>query len=262
MSAPITYTSYLKIEELLQLQQLESQPAEHDEMLFIIIHQVYELWFKQILHEIDYLIVLLDANDTSRALHTMRRVLTILKTAVGQIDILETMTPIEFLSFRDFLQSASGFQSAQFRELEFVLGHKRLNVLEHHPIGTPGRARLDERYRARTLWDAVLGYLAQNGYDVPAALLTRDVTGPIEPSTEVQDLLVEVYAREDMLSRACERLVDFDEGLQEWRYRHVMMVQRTIGLKKGTGGSSGAEYLRSTLFKPFFPDLWAIRSRL
>ena len=262
MSASITYASYLKIPELLSLQKTESEPVEHDEMLFIVIHQVYELWFKQILHELDYLSALFATNDTSRALHTLRRILTILKTAVGQIDILETMTPLEFLSFRDFLQSASGFQSAQFRELEFVLGHKRRSVMQYHPEGSLGRESLERRYQARTLWDAFLALLADSGYAVPETMLARDVTQPVEASERLQEILLQVYTEEESLSRVCERLVDFDEGLQEWRYRHVMMVQRTIGMKQGTGGSSGAEYLRTTLFRPVFPDLWAIRSRL
>jgi tryptophan 2,3-dioxygenase len=258
----LTYSDYLRAEELLSLQSPRSIGPEHDEMLFIIIHQVYELWFKVVLHEIEYLQQRLEVNDDSRALHTLRRILTIFKTLVAQLDILETMTPVEFDSFRDRLESASGFQSFQFREMEFILGHKRSNILAHFPSGSLARQRLDRRYHQPTLWDAFLTYLAQNGHPIPAEELERDVTLPIAPSPVVQSILVDIYRRHTHTNRICERLVDLDEALQEWRYRHVIMVQRTIGTKKGTGGSSGTEYLTTTLFKPLFPDLWAVRAEL
>ncbi|MCB8945915.1 MAG: tryptophan 2,3-dioxygenase [Ardenticatenaceae bacterium] len=259
---PVTYTNYLKVDELLQLQRPRSPGPEHDEMLFIIIHQVYELWFKQVLHELDYLCDRLNHDDRPRVLHTLRRVLTILKTLVGQLDILETMTPLEFMSFRDRLESASGFQSYQFRELEFLLGQKRRNVLIHYAEGTAARTKLEERYQQPSLWDVFLHFLAQAGYAIPQDLLHRDVTQSTAPSTEVQQVLIQLYRQDDSLIRICERLVDLDEGIQEWRYRHVKMVERTIGTKEGTGGSPGAKYLASTLFKPIFPDLWAIRAAL
>ncbi|MEZ4512122.1 MAG: tryptophan 2,3-dioxygenase family protein [Chloroflexota bacterium] len=258
----LTYSHYLQVDELLTLQKPRSDGPEHDEMLFIIIHQVYELWFKQVLHELDYLQTKLRDNDTPRVLHTLRRVLTIFKTLVGQIDILETMTPLEFLSFRDRLESGSGFQSYQFRELEFMLGHKRANILNIHPEGSVARQNLEKRYHAPTLWDAFLAYLHANGYEIPAELLTRDVVASIEPSTAVQSTLLHLYQNNDWVVRVCERLVDLDEGIQEWRYRHVKMVERTIGNKQGTGGSPGVKYLQSTLLKPLFPDLWAIRTEL
>lgn len=260
MSQALTYSSYLKLDEILTAQELRS--GEHDEMLFIIIHQVYELWFKQMLHELDYLRQMFDQNETSRALHTLRRTLTILKTVVAQIDVLETMTPQEFLSFRDRLDSASGFQSYQFRELEFLLGHKRRNVLIHYPEGTTARAQLEKRYAEPTLWDAFLRYLAANRHKIPAELLDRDVTEPVQPSPAVQKALIKIYRKHPILVRVCERLVDLDEGMQEWRYRHVKMVERTIGTKKGTGGSAGVHYLQSTMLRPLFPDLWAIRTEL
>lgn len=258
----LTYSSYLKVHELLDLQKPLSDGPEHDEMLFIVIHQVYELWFKEMLHEMDFLCGRLRANDHARALHTLRRILTILKVAVRQIDILETMTPIEFLTFRHRLESASGFQSFQFREVEFVLGHKRRGIFQFYEDDPMALAALEKRYQAPTLWDAFLHYLNQNGHALPAAVLDRDVTRPIEPCTEVQQVLLNVYRTESALVRVCERLVDLDEGLQEWRYRHVKMVERTIGSKSGTGGSPGAQYLKGTLNKPFFPDLWAIRAEL
>ncbi|MBD3220869.1 tryptophan 2,3-dioxygenase, partial [bacterium] len=235
---------------------------EHDEMLFIVIHQVYELWFKQLLHEVDYLGHLLDHDDLPRSLHTLKRILTILKIAVAQVDVLETMTPLEFESFRERLESASGFQSAQFRELEFVLGAKREGVVDRFPADASEHRRLLDRWHAPSLWDRFLAFLAARGEPVPEALLTRDVTGPLEPSDAVQAILLGIYRDQPELADLCERLVDLDEGLQEWRYRHVKMVERTIGSKTGTGGSAGADYLRSTLFRPLFPDLWAVRARM
>jgi len=259
---PLTYSNYLKLDELLSLQQPLSDDPEHDEMLFIIIHQVYELWFKEILHEVDYANRLLAQADGPRVLHTLRRIRTIFKTLVAQIDILETMTPLEFLSFRDYLESASGFQSFQFRELEFALGLKRTGTLVHYPEDSQARQRLDLRYRQPTLWDHFLRYLNGEGYDLPPALLNRDVTRPLEASPAVQEILVDIYRNDPLVTQVCENLVDFDEGFQEWRYRHVKMVERTIGTKRGTGGSMGVKYLQTTLFKPAFPDLWAIRTKL
>jgi tryptophan 2,3-dioxygenase len=259
---PVTYSSYLKLDELLSLQQPLSDGPEHDETLFIIIHQVYELWFKELLHELDYLKTLLSRQDAPRSLATLKRVLTILKVAVAQIDVLETMTPLEFLSFRERLESGSGFQSFQFRELEFVLGLKSPASLTRYPAGSAPRMRLERRMGEPTVWDAFLRFLAGAGHPVPPALLARDVAAPVAASPELQPVLVGIYRRDPMASTLCERLVDLDEGLQEWRYRHVKMVQRTIGAKRGTGGSEGAAYLMTTLHQPAFPDLWAIRTEL
>ena len=258
----VTYSSYLRLNELLALQRPLSQGPEHDELLFITIHQVYELWFKELLHELDYLRERLISGDTPRVQHTLKRVLTILKVLVSQIDVLETMTPLEFLSFRDRLETGSGFQSRQFREIEMVLGQKRRGAVEHYPAGSEDRARLEARFAESTLWDAFLRYLAKSGHPVPPSVLERDVTQSVESAPELHDVLLHVYRRDPAASGVCERLVDLDEGVQEWRYRHVKMVQRTIGTKGGTGGSSGAEYLATTLNRNAFPDLWAIRSRL
>ncbi|MEM7341177.1 MAG: tryptophan 2,3-dioxygenase family protein [Actinomycetota bacterium] len=260
--AELTYGSYLMVPELLALQQCRSIDAatgepEHDETLFIIIHQVYELWFKQMLHELDFIVAQLDSHNVNGARHHLKRVLKILKTLVGQIDVLETMTPAEFASFRSFLASASGFQSAQFRELEFVLGIKDRIQLDW--FGGDEGVRLAERFEAPTLWDAFVGVLARGGYAVPATALKRDVRQPIVENPALQAVIVECYGDEGFAS-LCETLTDLDEGLQEWRYRHVMMVRRTIGTKPGTGGSDGAAYLTTTLFRPAFPDLWAIRT--
>jgi tryptophan 2,3-dioxygenase len=231
-------------------------------MLFIVIHQVYELWFKQVLHEVDHVIALLDAGEAHRTQHTLKRILTILKVLVAQLDILETMTPLEFQSFRSRLEAASGFQSDQFRQLEFVLGSKSQAAIERFGAGTRARAALESRYGKPTLWDAFLRYLSTQGYAVPKPLLARDVTAAIEPSEELQATLVELYRTDPKHAEMCERLVDLDEGLQEWRYRHVKMVQRTIGAKPGTGGSSGAPFLRRALELTFFPELYAVRTEI
>jgi tryptophan 2,3-dioxygenase len=205
---------------------------------------------------------LLAGDEPHRAQHTLKRVLTILKVLVAQLDILETMTPLEFLSFRSRLEAASGFQSDQFRQIEFLLGAKSAPAIGRFATGSRAYTALERRYREPSLWDAFLHYLAREGYPVPSAQLTRDVTAPIAASAEIQDILVDAYRTDAKTQGICERLVDLDEGFAEWRYRHVRMVERTIGVKPGTGGSSGAAYLRTTLGRNLFPDLWEIRSRL
>jgi tryptophan 2,3-dioxygenase len=258
----VTYASYLRLDDLLSLQAPHQGEMEHDETLFVIIHQVYELWFKELLHELDFLMARLRENDGPRGLHTLKRVLTILKVLVAQIDILETMTPLGFLSFRDRLETGSGFQSFQFRELEFTIGVKNAAVLERYPAGSEHRRRVERRFSNPTLWDAFLRFLVANGFPVPQALLDRDVTGAIEPSPELQRILVDAYRTHPGVQSVCERFVDLDEGLMEWRYRHVKMVERTIGTRRGTGGSAGAAYLTTTLNRPAYPDLWVIRTEL
>jgi tryptophan 2,3-dioxygenase len=257
-----SYADYLKVNELLALQCPLSEGPEHDEMLFIVIHQVYELWFKEILHELDHLFELLSENEGARARQTLKRILTILKVMVAQLDILETMTPLEFLSFRDRLESGSGFQSHQFRELEFALGWKDPKALERYPAGSEARRRLERRLNAASLWDFFLHHLASSGIPVPQPDLDRDVTRRVEPSPAFREVLIGVYRYQPVLAELCERLLDLDEGLMEWRYRHVKMVQRTIGTHRGTGGSAGADYLLATLNQPLFPDLWMIRTEL
>ena len=255
-----TYASYLKIDQLLDLQ--DTRTEEQDETLFIIIHQVYELWFKQVLHEMRFLQEALEKPALGKSMVDFNRILTILKTMVGQIDVLETMSPVSFLTFRDRLDSASGFQSAQFRELEYVLGQKRPGAAELHPEGSPGRHRIESALARPTLWDSFVLFVHRSGYAAPADLLERDVTQSVGRSPEFQQSLLEMYREDCLETQICERMVDLDEGLQEWRYRHVKMVERTIGHKPGTGGSEGAEYLKKTLFQPLFPDLWEIRSQL
>jgi tryptophan 2,3-dioxygenase len=237
----LTYASYLALGEILAAQKPRS-----DELLFIVIHQVYELWFKQILHELAYLQEQLEAGHTAHATRTLRRILTIFKVIVAQIDVLETMTPRQFTTFRARLDAASGFQSAQFRELEAVLGRRDDRVFEHYPEGA-ARDRIAAAMSRPSLFDSFLRYLESHGYAV---------AGDLEP------VLLQVYRDDSGPATIAEHLVDLDEGVQEWRYRHVKMVERTIGDKPGTGGSSGADYLRSTLFRPMFPALWAIRREL
>ncbi len=258
----VTYNTYLKVDELLALQQPRSDGPEHDELLFIVIHQIYELWFKEVLHELDRAVGLLTGDHPHRAQHTLKRILTILKVMVAQLDILETMTPLEFLSFRSRLDAASGFQSDQFRQIEFVLGRKSDAAIARFTAGSRAREALERRYREPTLWDAFLEYLAREGYAIPSAHRARDVAAPVEPSPEIQEILVQIYRTDAKNAELCERLVDLDEGFQEWRYRHVKMVERTIGRRPGTGGSSGASYLRTTLGQNLFPDLWEIRAKL
>ena len=259
LPVPLTYGDYLKLDDLLALQAPQSEGPEHDEMLFIVIHQVYELWFKLVLHEVERLQPALEAGEGAVAMAGFKRVLTIFKTLVGQVDILETMTPVSFLSFRHRLDTASGFQSLQFRRLELQLGARQASLLRHYPEAAP---ELEKLFAGNSLWDSFLLYLAKKGYPVPESALGRDRTQPPQEDPAVQDVLVGIYHDDPATREVCERMVDLDEGLQEWRYRHVKMVERTIGTRRGTGGSSGSEYLRTTLFQPLFPDLWAIRPRL
>jgi tryptophan 2,3-dioxygenase len=251
--ADLTYGSYLHLDELLAAQV--PQTDSHDELLFVIIHQVYELWFKQILHETALLQTRLEDGDGAGALATARRVAKILKTVVGQLDILETMTPRQFAAFRPELGSSSGFQSAQFRYLEAVLGRRDFSA-------SAVDAELAVLVARRPVFASLLRYLSGAGWPVPAAALQRDPREPWPGDPAVERLLTEVYAQEATAAEVCEALVDIDEGVQEWRYRHAKMVERIIGLKTGTGGSAGSAYLRSTLFRAAFPDLWAIRSVL
>ncbi len=261
MSMSLTYLSYLKVDELLELQQLQSEPKEHDEMLFIIIHQTYELWFKQILHEIGLLKVQLEKAETWNAIRTLRRILVIMKTIVGQTDILETMTPLSFNQFRKFLQNSSGFQSVQFRELEVLCGLRSNRMLSPHDPGSKARQIIESRINEPTIWEAFIKYLQVRGYNLETPKRTNDNGLVYDSSEEHQHILVEVMTKDHEAGLLCELLVDFDEGMQEWRYRHVKMVERTIGTKKGTGGSDGVEYLKSTLHHHIFPDLWAIRTQ-
>ena len=254
----LTYNSYLGIDELLKLQKPLSDGPEHDEMLFIIIHQTYELWFKQLIHEFQQAQKALASGDTYYSLSLLGRIRTILKVCVAQIDILETMTPLQFNAFRSYLSSSSGFQSAQFRKVEALLGRRDNKMASHLPPNV--QEEISEITKSESLWDSALLYFTKRGHQMPDEVLKRDKSQPYRQNKDVQDILLKLHRNDPETSIVCERLVDIDEGLQEWRYRHVKMVERTIGQKIGTGGSSGVEYLSTTLSNPVFPDLWQIRS--
>jgi tryptophan 2,3-dioxygenase len=254
----LTYTSYLAVDELLKLQRPLSTGPEHDEMLFIIIHQTYELWFKQLIHEFQEAQRAMESGDSHYSLAILGRIRTILKVCVTQIDILETMTPLQFNSFRSYLSSSSGFQSAQFRMVEALLGRRDEKMAGHLPLDI--QEQITVITGKNSVWDSALAYIHKRGHNIPGDVLNRDKRTPYTASKDVQEVLLEVHRKDPESAMVCERLVDIDEGLQEWRYRHVKMVERTIGHKMGTGGSSGVSYLSSTLFNPTFPDLWEIRS--
>jgi tryptophan 2,3-dioxygenase len=256
----LTYTSYLALEEILGAQRPNSD--EHDEVLFIVVHQVYELWFKQLIHELGYLQRMLEEGNDARAGATFKRLLTILKLVVAQLDVIETMTPVQFLAFRERLESASGFQSGQFRELEAILGRRDPGVLDAYHEGGVDHDRVKAALARPSVYDSFLRYLASRGYEIPAEVLERDVTKPVQESEGMHAALLQVYRDDGPPAQLAERMVDFDEGFMEWRYHHVKMVERTIGSRPGTGGSAGAKYLRTTLNQPFFPDLWTVRSEL
>lgn len=255
----LTYTSYLAIDGLLSLQKPLSDGPEHDEMLFIIIHQSYELWFKQLIHEFSAAAKSLESGDTHRSLALLGRIRTILKVCVTQVDILETMTPLQFNAFRGYLSSSSGFQSAQFRKVEALLGRRDSKMASHLPKDI--QAEINQITSRNSIWDSTLEYLNQRGHKIPSDVLKRDKSTHYQSDPRVIEALLEVHRNDPESAMVCERLMDIDEGLQEWRYRHVKMVERTIGQKAGTGGSDGVKYLASTLFKPVFKDLWDIRSQ-
>jgi tryptophan 2,3-dioxygenase len=258
----LTYAGYLKLDQFLNLQVPRSNPPEHDEMIFIISHQAYELWFKLQLHELEKIRQDFRDNHLYGAIATFKRVRTIMKVMVEQVDILETMTPRSFNSFRDRLETASGFQSSQFREFEFLLGYKRADMLRFHPPGTPAHEALGRRLREPSVMDAFYDFLAQHGVTIPETLRRRDPSLPTEPNAIVEEGILRLYQTQPDLEILFELMTDFDEGFQEWRYRHIKLVERTIGSKKGTGGSLGVEFLKKSLFLPIFPDLWAIRHKL
>lgn len=255
----LTYTSYLAVDDLLKLQKPLSDGPEHDEMLFIIIHQTYELWFKQLIHEFLQAQRALESGDTHYALSILGRIRTIMKVCVAQVDILETMTPLQFNAFRGYLASSSGFQSAQFRKVEAILGRRDSRMAGHLPPDI--QSEIEEITSRNSIWDSFLDYLTKRGYSLPSDVVGRDKSIAYEPNSSVQDVLLAVHKGDPESAMVSERLVDIDEGIQEWRYRHVKMVERTIGHKMGSGGSSGVDYLASTLFNPVFKDLWEIRSR-
>ncbi len=249
---PLSYNEYLKVPELLKLQRTLSDPVSHDELLFIIIHQTYELWFNQILHEIDATIGWLDEGRPFRVNHSLRAVVSIEKIMVSQIHILESMAQIGFLEFRDKLNPASGFQSMQFRELEFVSGQKDEKILEFFKFDAFAYSRLKERFEKPSLGDAFWAMLSREGFSVGSR--EEKVSSVVEILTHPEKH-PNLFVMQDLL-------IEHDENISLWRYHHVLMVERMLGMKRGTGGSEGVGYLMSTLTKRFFPELWEARTHL
>ena len=260
----LTYGGYLKLNDLTALQHLLSDPPQHDEMLFIIIHQVYELWFKELLHELDTIIERLDGDLPLSAHRLVRRCIEIERVLVDQIAVLETMMPTDFLAFRDHLMPASGFQSFQFRELEYVSGLKDSRYLRNYESTSPEYARLEARLKRPSVADAYYSMLRRRGFNLP------ETDGASEPDREVIErarisALERVYQDAEKhyeLFLLTESLIEYDEMFAMWRLRHVKMVERMIGSKTGTGGSEGAAYLKKTVDRKFFPELWELRSYL
>jgi tryptophan 2,3-dioxygenase len=264
VAGALTYNGYLRVQELKKLQVCQSDPAHHDEPLFIIIHQTYELWFKLILHEIDEVFSMLEQDRVRRASFYMRRAVAIMRLLVQQIHILETMTPRDFLGFRYDLSPASGFGSSQFREIEFAAGAKHLALLEHFR-GDDAYETLKRRYEGPSIGDAFYAFLRGKGFTLP-----EGKPGMTEQElTEQQDKriheLLKLYIEEDSYGDwhdFAETMIDLDEQIFLWRANHVTVVERMIGFKRGTGGSEGVGYLQSTLSKRCFPDLWKLRTFL
>jgi tryptophan 2,3-dioxygenase len=259
----VTYDRYLKISELVKLQHPLSSPEEHDETLFIVIHQVYELWFKQILHEVGAAVQYLKNYEPMPFMRALKRVIMIQETLTQQVDILETMAPNDFNRFRERLNPASGFQSMQFRQLEFLLGAKNVNYLKFYNDNIPAQETLKKALAEPTLYDYFFKFMVQRGFKIPESVLNRDVSKAYEASAEVEQIFLSVYQNPSQnydLFLLLETMLDFDQKFLLWRYRHVSMVERMIGGRRGTGGSSGVEYLMSTMSKRFFPEIWYTRN--
>ena len=265
MTEPLSYNKYLRVPELIGLQNCLSDPAHHDELLFITVHQAYELWFKQVLHEIDAAIIAMNEDRAFAATRALVRVVEIEKLLVAQIHILETMTPISFLAFRDELNPASGFQSMQFREIEFSSGIKDKAILRAFGDDEFAAARLQARLDAPSLADSFYALLRRRGLDAPAdspSLADEDKRRAYGQRTRaVLEILTHFEERAEEFQLA-ESLMAHDEYFGLWRAHHIYMVERMVGSKRGTGGSEGVGYLKTTLDKKFFPELWEARTYL
>ena len=257
----LTYGGYLRVSDLINLQSLRSDPPQHDETLFIIIHQVYELWFKQLLHELDTIIAKLDGGDVLGSIRLLRRCIEIQRVLVNQVAVLETMTPMDFLTFRDHLLPASGFQSSQFRELEFTSGNKDKNFLRHYKDDSPEYARLARRFGKPSLLDAFYSLLRRRGFSIVDKSENEDNAAHHRRIAELMRIYQEAENHYDLFLLA-ESLIEYDEMFALWRMRHVKMAERMIGSKVGTGGSDGVGYLKTTIEQNFFPDLWELRTYL
>jgi len=265
----LSYNKYLRVPDLINLQDCLSDPQHHDELLFITIHQAYELWFKQILHEIDAAIILMSEDRFVAAARTVRRIVEIEKLLVTQIHILETMSPINFLAFRDQLNPASGFQSMQFREIEFASGLKHEGLIHEFRDDEFAHERLQKRFAAPSLGDAFYAALRKRGLEAPADDASeKESLSPEERKKRYQkrtrtvlEILTHFEERNEEFQLA-EALLEHDEYFSLWRSHHIKMVERMVGTKPGTGGSEGVGYLRTTLEKKFFPELWEARTYL
>ena len=263
--SPLSYNKYLRVADLIGLQDCLSDPVHHDELLFITVHQAYELWFKQILHEIDAATLMMDEDRLASAARTIHRVVEIEKLLVNQIHILEHMTPINFLGFRDQLNPASGFQSMQFREIEFASGLKHENLLSEFREDEFAYARLQKRFTSASLSDAFYAALQRRGLDAPANDDALDETETKKRYGKRTRAVLEILTHfEDRYEefQLAEALLEHDEYFSLWRSHHIKMVERMVGTKRGTGGSEGVGYLRTTLDKKFFPELWEARTYL
>jgi len=265
----LTYSSYLKVPELLALQQPQSSPPHHDEMLFIIVHQTYELWFKELLHDLDAVVANLrragavpeSRDEVYEAARLLRRCTEITRVLVEQFTILETMLPTHFLAFRGLLEPASGFQSEQFREIEFLCGLKDEKMLRYHRPTPEAHAALQRRLEEPSLHDVFFGALRAMGKLAPAGEGMTDKERFDARARAVHALYKDEHHHRDWID-VCERLTEFDELVVSWRLRHIQLVERIIGIRMGTGGSAGASYLKLTLDKKFFPELWEARTLL
>ena len=264
-SQSMSYGSYLGLDQLLASQHPRSEPPQHDELLFIIQHQTSELWLKLMLHELRSARALLATDELAPALKRIARVKHIQQTLTGQWSVLATLTPSEYAEIRPFLATSSGFQSWQYRAVEFLLGNKNADMVRVFDHDETARAMLAELLDEPSLYDEFLRYLSRHGYAVPAELLDRDFSQPYRLDERLVDTFAAVYASPSEhwgVYETCEELVDVEDNFQQWRFRHLQVVTRTIGHKKGTGGSSGVDFLRRALDLTFFPELYAVRTRV
>jgi tryptophan 2,3-dioxygenase len=261
----LTYGQYLHLDQLLSAQHRVSVPPHHDELLFIIQHQTSELWLKLVLHELRSAQALLAVDDLRPALKRLARVKHIQKTLTEQWSVLATLTPPEYAEFRSFLGTSSGFQSYQYRAVEFVLGNKDPAMLDVFDRDDAARTLLAELLDQPSIYDEFLRHLARHGHDVPAEVLQRDVREAHRFTAELVPVFRRIYehAHEQWEAyEACEELVDLEDNFQLWRFRHLLTVERTIGFKPGTGGTAGVPYLRAALDVRFFPELYAVRTEI
>jgi tryptophan 2,3-dioxygenase len=264
-STKMSYGDYLRLDRLLSAQQPQSDPPLHDELLFIIQHQTSELWLKLMVHELRSARRLLGADDLAPALKRMARIKHIQHVLTDQWTVLATMTPSEYAEIRPFLATSSGFQSAQYREVEFLLGNKDADMVEVFAHDPPAQLELETLLHEPSLYDEFLAFLSRQGYAVPAELLDRDWSLPHRLNPGLVDTFAAVYAAPHDhwgVYETCEELLDIEDNFQDWRFRHLQVVQRTIGHKTGTGGSTGVDFLRRALDITFFPELFAVRARI